>query len=166
MFGRDAFRTLWLVAQSNVAVKNIAEKLADVDFLNFRLLVSKDFHFDWFVALFFIFYLSCGSQFTYDTASRHEHLYEKLERNIIRSDSFVDDMVATRQLLLGSKVILCTLSMLSNDRISAFTRIVPIQTVIVDEASQIDVGDYLPMFFRFQQTLRKVVFIGDDKQRK
>jgi AAA domain len=39
--------TLWLVAQSNVAVKNIAEKLADVDFLAFKLLVSKDFHFDW-----------------------------------------------------------------------------------------------------------------------
>lgn len=37
----------WLVAQSNVAVKNIAEKLASVGFLNFKLLVSMDFHFDW-----------------------------------------------------------------------------------------------------------------------
>lgn len=40
-------RTMWLIAQSNVAVKNIAEKLADVGFLRFKLLVSKDFHFDW-----------------------------------------------------------------------------------------------------------------------
>jgi AAA domain len=40
-------RTLWLVAQSNVAVKNIAEKLASVDFVDFKILVSKDFHFDW-----------------------------------------------------------------------------------------------------------------------
>ena len=40
-------RTLWLVAQSNVAVKNIAEKLASVDFVDFKVLVSKDFHFDW-----------------------------------------------------------------------------------------------------------------------
>jgi primosomal protein N' len=42
---------LWLVAQSNVAVKNIAEKLADVEFLDFKLLVSKDFHFDWYLYL-------------------------------------------------------------------------------------------------------------------
>lgn len=42
-------RTVYLVAQSNVAVKNIAEKLADIDFWDFRLLVSKDFHFDWLV---------------------------------------------------------------------------------------------------------------------
>lgn len=40
-------RTMWLIAQSNVAVKNIAEKLADIGFLDFKLLVSKDFHFDW-----------------------------------------------------------------------------------------------------------------------
>jgi regulator of nonsense transcripts 1 len=43
----DNDRTLWLVAQSNVAVKNIAEKLASVDFVDFKVLVSKDFHFDW-----------------------------------------------------------------------------------------------------------------------
>lgn len=42
-------RTIWLVAQSNVAVKNIAEKLADVSFLDFKLLVSKDFRYDWYV---------------------------------------------------------------------------------------------------------------------
>ena len=40
-------RGVWLVAQSNVAVKNIAEKLADVGFLDFKILVSKDFHFEW-----------------------------------------------------------------------------------------------------------------------
>lgn len=45
-------RTLWLVAQSNVAVKNIAEKLVTVDFLDFKILVSKDFHFDWQAILF------------------------------------------------------------------------------------------------------------------
>jgi Cdc6-like AAA superfamily ATPase len=39
--------TIWIIAQSNVAVKNVAEKLADSGFLDFKLLVSKDFHFDW-----------------------------------------------------------------------------------------------------------------------
>jgi regulator of nonsense transcripts 1 len=47
MASRDSSRTLWLIAQSNVAVKNIAGKLVDVDFLDFKLLVSRDFHFDW-----------------------------------------------------------------------------------------------------------------------
>ena len=41
------YNGIWLVAQSNVAVKNIAEKLASSDFVEFKILVSKDFHFDW-----------------------------------------------------------------------------------------------------------------------
>jgi primosomal protein N' len=42
-------RGIWLIAQSNVAVKNIAEKLASSGFFDWRLLVSKDFHFEWCV---------------------------------------------------------------------------------------------------------------------
>lgn len=42
---------IWLVAQSNVAVKNIAEKLIKCDFFAWKLLVSKDFHFDWYVLI-------------------------------------------------------------------------------------------------------------------
>jgi primosomal protein N' len=38
---------IWLIAQSNVAVKNIAEKLMSVGFENWKLLVSKDFHYGW-----------------------------------------------------------------------------------------------------------------------
>jgi hypothetical protein len=49
MASADKTNTLWLVAQSNVAVKNIAEKLATEDFFDFKVLVSKDFHFDWYV---------------------------------------------------------------------------------------------------------------------
>lgn len=40
-------RGIWLMAQSNVAVKNIAEKLAKLGFFKFKLLVSKGFHFEW-----------------------------------------------------------------------------------------------------------------------
>jgi regulator of nonsense transcripts 1 len=39
--------TVWIVAQSNVAVKNVAEKLVDSSFFNFSLLVSNEFHFEW-----------------------------------------------------------------------------------------------------------------------
>jgi regulator of nonsense transcripts 1 len=38
---------IWLVAQSNVAVKNIAEKLTSVGFQDYRLLVSQDFIDGW-----------------------------------------------------------------------------------------------------------------------
>lgn len=38
---------IWLISQSNVAVKHIAEKLADVGFLDFKILVSEDFLFEW-----------------------------------------------------------------------------------------------------------------------
>ena len=54
--------------------------------------------------------------------------------------------------------------MLSHPRLEEIVRCVPLQTVIFDEASQIEVGDYFPMLVTFRPTLRKLVFIGDDKQ--
>jgi len=36
--------------------------------------------------------------------------------------------------------------------------------MIVDEASQIEVGNYISIFTNFKHSLRKVCFIGDDKQ--
>lgn len=38
---------IWLIAQSNIAVKNIAEKLADFGLAKWRLLVSTDFFDFW-----------------------------------------------------------------------------------------------------------------------
>jgi len=69
-------------------------------------------------------------------------------------------------MLKGSRVILYTLSMLSHPKLASFTRLVPIETVVVDEASQIKVGNELPMLFGYSTTLRKLVFIGDEKQCK
>lgn len=37
----------WIVAHSNVAVKNIAEALAKKE-VNFKLIVSKEFHHEWY----------------------------------------------------------------------------------------------------------------------
>jgi len=47
---------VWLVAQSNVAVKNIAEKLLKVKIAEgqWKLLVSSDFHNDWYDPLILI----------------------------------------------------------------------------------------------------------------
>ncbi|KAI6095154.1 AAA domain-containing protein, partial [Pisolithus sp. B1] len=136
-------RTVWIAAQSNVAVKNIAEKFASIGFYDFALLVSKEFHFDW-----------------------HEHLYEKLQSCLICSDMFSDDIVAASEQLRESKIILCTLGMLSNDKIAPFVHVTPVDVLIFDEGSQIEVGNYLPVLHRFMNTLTKIVFIGDPKQHR
>ena len=80
---------------------------------------------------------------------------------------FADDYVANERLLAGARVILCTLSMFANNKFQSagFTRIVPVDIVIIDEASQIEIGDYMPLLSKFGKTIRKLVFIGDDKQR-
>jgi Rad3-related DNA helicase len=46
IWAQDGIPT-WIVAQSNVAVKNIAEKLYKRD-VRFTILVSKEFHFEWY----------------------------------------------------------------------------------------------------------------------
>lgn len=90
----------------------------------------------------------------------------KLLENMIRSDEFETSPLVVERQLLGSRVILCTLSMLSNDRIVTITRVAPLQTVIFDEASQVEIGDYMPLLLRFHSMFRKLVFIGDNKQRE
>ncbi|GJE88613.1 AAA domain-containing protein [Phanerochaete sordida] len=127
---------IWLVAQSNVAVKNIAEKLISTSFEPWKLLVAKDFHFDW-----------------------HEHLYKTINSHIIRSDDF---RPASKE-LAGCKVILCTLSMLSHPNIHLFTAKIPVKVMVVDEASQIAISGYIPPLNAFP-SLQKLCFIGDDKQ--
>jgi hypothetical protein len=43
----DGRQGIWLIAQSNVAVKNIAEKLLAYDFTKWKLLVSNEFYYEW-----------------------------------------------------------------------------------------------------------------------
>ena len=93
-------------------------------------------------------------------------MYELIRPNVIESSDFKRTIGDNERLVLKARVMLCTLSMLSTDRLMdcGFTTIVPVQTVFVDEASQIEVGDYLPILARYKTSLRKMVFIGDDKQ--
>ena len=92
---------------------------------------------------------------------RHEHLYSKIANNVIRSDGFSSK--GLRKTLDGVRVILCTLSMLSNPRLVSINHSNPVTTLIIDEASQIEVGDYMAVFTKYL-SLRKLCFIGDDKQ--
>jgi hypothetical protein len=98
-------------------------------------------------------------------SSRHEHLYGKIKENIIISDRF-SKPGAIQKALQGTQVILCTLSMISNPKLAGLTEVVPIVNVIIDEASQIEVGQYVPLFKTFGKSLRKICFVGDDKQCK
>ena len=94
-------------------------------------------------------------------STRHEHLYKKIERNTIRT---IPKPSALKKVLQGAQVILCTLSMISSPRLRELTQAVPIINVVIDEASQIEISQYVPLFKSFGRTLRKLCFIGDDKQ--
>ncbi|KAJ6623278.1 P-loop containing nucleoside triphosphate hydrolase protein [Mycena sp. CBHHK59/15] len=114
-------RPVWIVAQSNVAVKNIAEKLFK-EGINFKVLVSKEFYFEW-----------------------HEHIYSVVADNLIRTDEFAKDHRGMGFMLGGARVILCTLSALSNpvlDQVGMFLH-VPVERLIVDEASQINIFEFM-----------------------
>ncbi|KZV97480.1 hypothetical protein EXIGLDRAFT_764437 [Exidia glandulosa HHB12029] len=134
-------RYVWLAAQSNVAVKNIARKLVKMNFTDFRLLVSNEFFFDW-----------------------HEHLYLQVHDHMICSKDFPKKSDEAAEKLGGVRVILCTLSMLSHPNLPIFSNIVPIETLIIDEASQIELGDFVPVLCQYSETVRKLVFVGDDMQ--
>ena len=84
---------------------------------------------------------------------------------MIRSDELTSRGFNARATLQRSQVILCTLSMLSSQPLqrSGILRVVPIKTMVVDEASQIEIGDYIAVFTE-HKSIRKVCFIGDDKQ--
>lgn len=70
-----------------------------------------------------------------------------IENKLIRSDDLANlkGVVAVERLLGGSCIILSTLSMLSNpvlDQAGIF-RVVPVEHLVVDEASQIKIEDFL-----------------------
>ncbi|KAG6862110.1 hypothetical protein C0995_005922 [Termitomyces sp. Mi166 len=135
----------WIIAHSNVAVKNMAETLFKKE-VDFKILVSKEFHFEW-----------------------HEHIYEGIDERVIVSDTFlaVKGHVGLSRLLGGSCIILSTLGMLSNptlDQIGMFG-VVPVERLVVDEASQIKIEDFLCVLYGFRASLQKLCFFGDPKQR-
>ncbi|PVF95895.1 hypothetical protein CPB86DRAFT_555029 [Serendipita vermifera] len=139
----DRGPTVWIVAQSNVAVKNVAEKLLKVGIYEFKLIVSQEFHFEW-----------------------HEHLYEKIKNNMCTSALLPKNPAEVKTFLGDARVILCTLSMLTYPRLRqlGFHTIIPVENVVVDEASQIQLGDLLPMLHIFGSDIKRLCMVGDHKQ--
>lgn len=67
-----------------------------------------------------------------------------MEEHVVRTDKLPNDLPAMERLLLNRSVILCTVSTLSNPTIfrKNVFKLVPVERLIVDEASQIYVGAY------------------------
>ncbi|KAH9856840.1 P-loop containing nucleoside triphosphate hydrolase protein [Lenzites betulinus] len=134
--------TVWVIAQSNVGVKNIARSIVERG-VDFKLLVSFDFHFEW-----------------------HEHLYKgAVEDRLIRSEKWGDKDFDLKRCIGNARVILCTLAMLSSSalQLHGMFEFRPVEILVVDEASQIDTLEYMHLFDKFKG-LRKVCMFGDPHQ--
>ncbi|KAI0251231.1 P-loop containing nucleoside triphosphate hydrolase protein [Lactifluus subvellereus] len=132
----------WIIAQSNVGVKNIAEKLFEKK-VKFKLIVSKDFLFEW-----------------------HEELYSGIEDVVIRTDRIPKGVQDVATLFSGITLVLCTLCTLSNPKLDecGLLDLIPMRSLVIDEASQIDVFEFMHLFYKFSEVLMKVCFFGDPKQ--
>jgi regulator of nonsense transcripts 1 len=141
---------VWIVAHSNVAVKNIAETLFKRG-VDFKLIVSKEFYVEWYVHSPARHSAHIGAQQHPFLDVRHEHLYCEIQGKVRRSDELPTQKVAMERELGGSYIILSTLSMISNPSLhdNGTFDIIPVERLIIDEASQINifefmVGDYFP----------------------
>ena len=102
---------------------------------------------------------------------RHEHLYTAMASKLIISDELKGADI--ERLSGGSRIMLSTLSMLSNPVLHSggMFLTVPVERLVMDEASQIKVGDLMVRItsrlnlaeshgsVKFFKTLREVVFL-------
>ena len=98
--------------------------------------------------------------------TRHDHLYNSIKGNVIDASQLGRKPQDARKLFGDARVILCTLSMLSQPRLAEcglMDDLVPPETLIVDEASQIEISGYITPFLELK-TLKRACFVGDDKQ--
>ena len=77
--------------------------------------------------------------------TRHEHIYTEVENSLICTDELPKNPRETKQVFHRVRIILCTLSALSNLTLEAccLFKQIPIENLVVDEASQIGIFDYL-----------------------
>ncbi|KXZ50723.1 hypothetical protein GPECTOR_15g407 [Gonium pectorale] len=128
-------------ARSNVAAKNIALAMLKRGLKDFRLVVSKDFHFEW-----------------------HEEQYRgQLQDVLIVSDQLKNKDVQRR--LVDVQVFVATVSMIASKgfRKSALHG-KEVVHILVDEASQIYAGDLMLPLKMYGKHLGSLSLFGDDRQ--
>ena len=69
----------------------------------------------------------------------------EIEATIIRSDELPNTPLEVSRMFDDVTVVLCTLGMLSNPKLSdcGLYRVVPVRSLVIDEASQIDVFEFM-----------------------
>ena len=94
---------------------------------------------------------------------RHESLYELIEDKLIRSDEFPATTRELKMMMGDACVILSTVSMLSNPKLHQlrmFTDVMPVERLVIDEASQINVFEFMVRISRFVMTVHgRVVYV-------
>ena len=72
-------------------------------------------------------------------------MFVEIENMIVRSDEIPNSPSAVSRLFLDVTVVLCTLGMLSNPKLHdcGLFRIIPVRSLVIDEASQIDVFEFM-----------------------
>lgn len=129
-------------ARSNVAVLNIALSLKKLGWKDFTLLVSDNFYREW-----------------------HEGYYTHLWDHLITTEELNHNHHDMEDRRLQSPVILCTVSMMSGPKlVNVLLKGRRVTHLVVDEASQTYIGDYVPVLHVHGKALTKVAFVGDDKQ--
>jgi hypothetical protein len=133
---------VWIVAQSNVAVKNVAEKLVKVGIRQFKLIVSREFHFEWQVLAAKV------NQMINLRSYRHEHVYTKVKENMVVTSSLPKNAAEVRTFLGDSRVVLCTLSMVTHPILKnlEFYKYMPVNNVVVDEGAGFFLGYFVNVF--------------------
>ena len=139
----------WVIAHSNVGVKNIAESLVKRK-IDFKIIVSQDFYYEWSV------YPLCSSSpsgthsghvrvSALVPSDRHEHHYFDISDHLVQSDRLAHKSTDLDALFDTQYIVLCTLSMLSaaSNAMNRVFELVPVERLIVDEASQIDTFDFM-----------------------
>ncbi|KZV63408.1 hypothetical protein PENSPDRAFT_691686 [Peniophora sp. CONT] len=132
-------RPVWVLAQSNAITWAAAARLLLSGFDGFRLLVSKD-------------------------SRQYTTLYPQLEPYVMSSEQALTQSEADTLASNGVRVVVCTLAKLADPKIRALKEVIPVQTVVIDEAGQLDVNDLIPLIRIHSRTLARLVFVGDEKQ--
>ncbi|KAF9519373.1 hypothetical protein BS47DRAFT_28891 [Hydnum rufescens UP504] len=128
----------YLVSRSEPGIKNIAEALESSGFHDYRVAVSDEKASNW---------------------------GDGLQGKIIEVGQVPQTLERLRGVFGSSCVVLCTLSTLIGLAGSTLTAVLmPPGTMICDDANQIPLSVFVPVFQKFGFTLSRVCFLGDDQQ--
>ncbi|KAJ3185153.1 hypothetical protein HDU87_002720 [Geranomyces variabilis] len=128
-----------LTCQTNAATRNLAVTLLKRGVTDFKIVVSDDFFVEW-----------------------HEEQYKRISDHVILSSvtkgGVFGDAIGPRT------VVLCSVSQLSNSNIISVLKHRRLTHLIIDEASQICMANLQHVLTLYQDSLKRLTFVGDPKQ--